>query len=65
MQVLLVDKIHFFQFFSVSDKARLDQLKIITSVRSPSLSESACSKTSTGGAQNGETRNAGAPNPEQ
>ena len=31
MQELFVDKIHFFKFLSMSDKPRLDQLKIITS----------------------------------
>ena len=34
MQELFVDKIHFFKFFSMVDKLRLHQLKIITSTRS-------------------------------
>ena len=34
MQELFVDKIHFFKFLSMSDKPRLQQLKIITSTRS-------------------------------
>ena len=40
IQELFVNKIHFFKFFSMSDKPRLHQLKIITSSRSavqPSL----------------------------
>ena len=34
MQELFVDKIHFFKFYSVSDKPQLQQLKFITSTRS-------------------------------
>ena len=34
MQELLVDKIHFFSFLSMSDKLRLQQLKFFTSSRS-------------------------------
>ena len=39
MQGLLVDKIHLFKFPSISDKAGLDQLKIITTDRSAMLFE--------------------------
>ena len=34
IQELFVDKIHFFKFFSMVDKPRLQELKIITSNRS-------------------------------
>ena len=34
MQKLFVNKIHFFEFFSMGGKPRLHQLKIITSTRS-------------------------------
>ena len=40
MQELPVDKIYFIEFLSISDKARLDQLKIVTAACSTSLSES-------------------------
>ena len=39
MQGLLVDKIHLLKFLSISDKAELDQLTIVTTARSTVLSE--------------------------
>ena len=39
MQGLPVDKTHLLKFFSISNKAVLDQLKIITTARSVFLSE--------------------------
>ena len=40
MQELLVEKIHFFQFLSISDKPRLHQPKIITFSRSSTVQAS-------------------------
>ena len=39
MQEFIVDKIHFFEFLSITDKARLGQLKNIFAIRNSSLSE--------------------------
>ena len=40
IQELIVSKIYFLKFLSISDKPRLDQLKIITASRSTNFSES-------------------------
>ena len=40
MQELFIEKIKLFKFLYVSDKAGLDQLKIITTTRSTCFSES-------------------------
>ena len=40
MQELFVNKIYFFKFLSISDKPRLNQLKIVTSTRSSTVQAS-------------------------